>query len=107
MEAALGEDFLLLKKSPLRRALHPEFEGQYDNKYRALQQDGLKMMTTFAWDAEKSEATFWMDREVMDEMQRSREWHVGMWRTDTWDNVSWPWPVWMKGIIKRGSRWFG
>lgn len=106
VKAALGEDFLL-NTPGLRRVLHPEFEGQSGDKYRSLQQGGLKMMTTFAWDAEKGEATFWMDRDGMDEMQRSKEWRVGMWRTDTWDNISWPWPVGMKGIIRKGSSWFG
>lgn len=106
MKAALGEDFLW-KTPALRRALHPEFEGQFSDEYRHLQQEGLKMMTTFAWNAEKGEATFWMDNSVVDEMQRSKEWQVGMWRTDTWDSVSWPRPVGMEGVIRKGGRWFG
>lgn len=106
MKAGLGEDFIL-RTPALRRALHPEFEGHFGDKYCALQQEGLKLMNAFALDAEKGEATFWMDHNVMDEVQRNKEWHVGMWRTDIWDNVSWPWPVGMKGIIRKGSRWFG
>ncbi len=64
------------------------------------------MMTTFAWDAEKGEATFWMDNSIMDEMQRSKEWQVCMWRTDSWDSVSWPWRVGMEGVIRKSGRWF-
>lgn len=61
------------------------------------------MLTTFAWDAEKGEATFWMESEVMDEMQKGKEWHVTMWRTDTWDSVSRPR---MEGVVRKGGGWF-
>ena len=105
LKSAFGE-IVPWKTPPLRRALHPEFEGHFDEKFRALQQEGLKVVTTFAWDAEKGEATFWMDRDVMDEMQKGEEWHVGMWRTDTWDDISCPWPVGMEGVIKKGGGWF-
>lgn len=104
--AALGEAFFF-EAHLLRRALHPKFEGHSGDEYCALQQEGLKMMTTFAWDAEKGEATFWMDCIIMEEMKRSEEWHVGMWLTDTWGNISWPLPVGMQGVIRKGSRWFG
>lgn len=109
-KAALGENFLLKTPPLLRRALHPEFEGRSvddDDGYRALQREGLKLLTTFAWDAEKGEATFWMESDVMDEMQKGKEWHVAMWRTDTWDSVSWPRPVGMEGVVRKGEGWFG
>ena len=106
LKSAFGES-CPWKTPSLRRALHPEFEGQFDEKYRTLQKEGLRVVTTFAWDAEKGEATFWMDRDVMDEMQRGEEWHVGMWRTDIWEDVSCPFPVGMEGIIRKGGGWFG
>lgn len=68
--------------SLLRRALHPDFEGHSGSKYRALQQKGLNMMTTFALDAEKGKVSFCLDRTVWDEMQRGEKWHFGLWGTD-------------------------
>jgi len=57
----------------IRRALHPEIEergpSSRRDEHRALQEKGLTVITTFDWDPEHREATFWMNRDRMDMMK--------------------------------------
>jgi len=91
----------------LRLLLQPEIEERIPsskrNACRELQGKGLTVITTFAWDAEQGEATFWMNRDRMDMMKASGEWAVAMGRTDNWTCVTMPVPV--KEVTRR-KKWF-
>lgn len=96
----------------LRPIVHPEGDKESSQaklkKLDILRQRGIRLVTTFKWDAEKSRATFWMSASVMGEMEDSAQWHCAMWRTDWWEPVSMPIAL-SKGtraLLSKGARWF-
>ena len=96
----------------LRPILHPEGDKERSQaklkKLEALRHHGIRLVTTFKWDAEISRATFWMSASTMGEMEDSGQWHCVMWRTDWWEPVSMPIAL-LRGtgsLVSRGSRWF-
>ena len=109
VERALA-DRQLWEPSALRQVLHPEFEGQSKNSssfgaYHAVQESGLRVVTTLCWDSKTQQATFWMPEEDMIRMEEDNQWRVSIWRTDTWEAVSPPFPINDPLMITRKNRW--
>ena len=72
-----------------RTLLLDDEEGQKDPKISKLREEGLHVVTTWEWSRSDKTATFWMRRDVMEEMRRLPEsWGVMIWRTDNWTNQS-------------------
>jgi hypothetical protein len=76
-----------LQKS-FRTLLLDDEEGQKDPKISTLRKEGLHIVTTWDWSRSSKTATFWLRRDVMEEMQRGQNWGVMIWRTDNWENQS-------------------
>ena len=96
----------------LRPIVHPEGDKERSQaKLKKLdipRQKGVRLVTTFMWNAEKSRATFWMSASAMAEMEDNRQWHCMMWRTDWWEPVSMPIPLSkeIRILISKGATWF-
>ncbi|KEQ71506.1 hypothetical protein M436DRAFT_74564 [Aureobasidium namibiae CBS 147.97] len=58
-----------------------------------LRERGLHVVTTWDFDTEAKQATFWM---------RHAGWYVGIWRTDSWNVAAHPVPLVVKDL---GSSW--
>jgi hypothetical protein len=67
-----------------RTILVDDEEGQKDPQISTLRKEGLHVVTTWEWSKSSKTATFWLRRDVMEEMQRGLNWGVMMWRTDNW-----------------------
>jgi hypothetical protein len=61
---------------------------------RKAHKEGLHVVTTWDWDSKLRRATFWMRKDVMEEMKPAKaSWAVAIWRTDNWDRHSTPLPL--------------
>jgi len=68
-----------------------------------LRERGLHVVTTWDFDTEAKQATFWMREDVMKSTSASHaDWYVGIWRTDTWNVAARPVPLVLKDL---GSFW--
>lgn len=76
-----------LQKS-FRTLLLDDEEDQKDPQISNLREEGLHIVTTWEWSRNSKTATFWLRRDVMEEMQRGQSWGVMIWRTDNWENQS-------------------
>ena len=80
---------LMLPLQPTcRKLLLDDEEGQKDPKASTLRTQGLHIITTWEWSRSSKTASFWLRRDVMEEMQRGSSWGVMMWRTDNWRRQS-------------------
>ncbi|EGF98561.1 uncharacterized protein MELLADRAFT_113407 [Melampsora larici-populina 98AG31] len=53
-----------------------------DSKLLELRDRGLRCMSTFHLNVNAQEVTFWMSKDIFEEM---KEWNVSIWRTDVWE----------------------
>jgi hypothetical protein len=82
---------LMLPTQPsFRTLLVDDEEGQKDPQATQLRKEGLHIVTTWEWSRKSKTATFWLRRDVMEEMQRGQSWGVMIWRTDNWTHQSGP-----------------
>ena len=127
---AYGSDFASCGPPNLRQSLHPgqsktscddevltlepPTEGDTErsesklNKLQVLRDKGVRVVTTFKWQLDGAQATFWMPEDTMDEMQKCRQWYCSMWRTDWWVDVCAPVHI-VKGgewEVEKGPRWY-
>jgi hypothetical protein len=69
----------------------------------ALRENGLHVITTWDFDTEAKQATFWMREDVVKSMSVGRaDWYVGIWRTDSWGIAAHPVPLVVKDL---GCSW--
>jgi hypothetical protein len=87
---AFFNTLLLPLQRSFRTLLLDDEEGQKDSQVSALRKEGLHIVTTWEWSRRDKTATFWLRRDVMEEMQRGQSWGVMIWRTDDWTNQSGP-----------------
>lgn len=87
-----------------RDLLLDDEEGSKDSQAFRLRNEGLHIVTTWEWVRSSKTATFWLRRDVMEEMLRMQSWGVMIWRTDTWTNQSEPNRL---DIVDTGETWDG
>ena len=68
-----------------------------------LRANGLILWSSFEWERRKERATVWMRKDFGDKCLSSRDWCVGMLRTDTWRLVSSPGRA--KDVMVQGKKW--
>lgn len=94
---------LMLPTQPtFRTLLLDDEEGQDDPQVSKLRKEGLHIVTTWEWSRSSKTATFWLRRDVMEEMQRDQSWGVMMWRTDNWTNQAVPHRL---DVVDTGETW--
>lgn len=79
---AFYQTLMLPLQPSFRTLLLDDEEGQKDRK------EGLHIVTAWEWSRSSKTATFWLRRDVMEEMQRGQSWSVMIWRTDNWKHQS-------------------
>jgi hypothetical protein len=94
---------LLPLQRSFRTLLLDDEEGQKDPQVAALRKEGLHIVTTWEWSRKEKTATFWLRRDVMEEMQRGQSWGVMIWRTDDWTNQSGPHKL--DSLVDTGETW--
>jgi hypothetical protein len=68
-----------------------------------LREKGLHVVTTWDFDTEKKQATFWMRQDVIRNMSTGgADWYIGIWRTDDWNIAAHPVPLVIKDL---GCSW--
>jgi hypothetical protein len=75
-------------KSSFRTLLLDDEESQKSPQVSTLRKEGLRIVATWKWSRSSKTATFWLRRDVMEEMQRGPRWDVMIWRTDNWRSQS-------------------
>lgn len=55
--------------------------------------ENLHIITTWNWSWEEKTGTFWMKKEIMDDVRRNPDWAITIWRTDVWTYQSMPQPL--------------
>jgi hypothetical protein len=88
-----------------RTLLLDDEEGQKDSQASTVRKEGLHIVTTWEWVRSSKTATFWLRRDVMEEMLRSQSWGVMIWRTDTWTHQSGP--NRLLNVVDTGETWDG
>jgi hypothetical protein len=99
---AFFKTLLLPPKSAFRTLLLDDEEGQKDSQVSTLRKEGLHIVTTWEWSRSSKTATFWLRRDVMEEMLRSQRWGVMIWRTDNWTHQSSPHTL---DVVDTGETW--
>jgi len=95
---------LMLPLQPsFRTLLLDDEQGQKDPQAAALRKGGLQIITTWEWARSSKTATFWLRRDVMEEMLRGSSWSVMIWRTDNWTNQSGPHRL--DAVVDTGETW--
>lgn len=67
-------------------------------------EEGVRVWSTFQWDAGEKVASLWMGEGVVGELVEEK-WSVGVWRTDIWMPVCGPELVRVEGVVRKGARW--
>lgn len=68
-----------------------------------LREKGLHVVTTWEFNTEAKQATFWMREDIIKSMGTGRaDWYVGIWRTDSWDIAAHPVPLVVRDL---GCSW--
>lgn len=81
---AFYQTSMLPAQRSFRTFLLDDEEGQKDPQIATLREEGLHVVTTWEWSRSSKTATFWLRRDVMEEMQCGQSWTVMIWRTDNW-----------------------
>jgi len=85
---AFHQALMLPSQRSFRTLLLDDEEGQKSPQISTLRKEGLHIVTTWEWSRSSKTATFWLRRDVMEEMQRGSSWRVMMLRTDNWEKQS-------------------
>ena len=88
MVLAFFKTLLLPTQPSFRTLLLDDEEGQTDSQAATLRKEGSHIVTTWEWSRSSKTATFWLRRDVMEEMLRGQSWNVIFWRTDDRANQS-------------------
>ncbi|KAL1882911.1 hypothetical protein Daus18300_000549 [Diaporthe australafricana] len=67
----------------LRNTLLDDEVGDKSEQAKKARAEGLHVVATFTYVTDTRTASFWMRRDVADELCRGR-WNVSIWRTDSW-----------------------
>ncbi len=77
----------------LRFLLLDDEKGDSSNQAKKLRAGGgIHVLSTFDWNSTTRTLTFWLRKDVVDEMIRDN-WTVYIWRTDTWASLTDGWPM--------------
>ena len=68
-----------------------------------LRENGLILWSSFGWERRKEQASVWMRKDFGDKCLSTRDWCVGMVRTDTWRLVTRPGRA--KDVMVQGIKW--
>ena len=68
-----------------------------------LRENGLILWSSFEWERRKERASVWMRKDFGDKCLSSRDWCVGIVRTDTWRLVTMPGRA--KDVMVEGKKW--
>ena len=68
-----------------------------------LREHGLILWSSFEWERRKERASVWMRKDFGDKCLSSRDWCVGIVRTDTWRLVTMPGRA--KDVMVEGKKW--
>ena len=99
---AFFQTLMLPTQSSFRTLLLDDEEGQKDSQAATLRKEGLHIVTTWEWLRSAKTATFWLRRDVMEEMLRAQSWGVMIWRTDNWTHQSGPHKL---DVVEIGESW--
>ncbi|KAL8759612.1 MAG: hypothetical protein Q9199_000656 [Rusavskia elegans] len=95
----------------IRQILHPDGRLGHTSipreEVQKLRQQGLRMVTTFQWNAQDSSASLCIPKKVIDDMQQSERWKSAILRTDRWEFASLSVPLLKTKLntVSEGRRW--
>ena len=100
---AFFNTLMLPSQSSLRTLLLDDEQDRKDQQASRLCKEGLHIVTTWEWSRKAKTATFWLRRDVMEEMQRESGWSVRICRTDNWAHQSEPQRL--DAVVDTGETW--
>lgn len=104
----LGKSGFMAFKTNLRLILDPSWGDEVDGTVKGghwdtMRERGLRVWSTLKWDAERREASAWMDEGFVEGVG-GMEWACGLYRTDVWMPV-FEKPAVVSGVVKKGKLW--
>ncbi|KAE9983145.1 hypothetical protein EG328_010229 [Venturia inaequalis] len=72
----------------LRPLLLDDEKGEMSVKARKVREEGVVVVSTFAWGFKSRRASFWLRKDVIEGMRGKGKWKVYLWRTDVWEKVT-------------------
>lgn len=86
----------------LRPWLLDDEKGEMTADAKKTRDRYIHVLSTFVWNSKDNKATFWLRKDVIDNVKESGTWRIFLWRTTTWEKVS-------DGVdavkIREGRRW--
>lgn len=77
--------------------------GHESDELAQLRENGLVLWSSFEWERRKERASVWMRKDFGDKCLSSRDWCVGMLRTDIWRLVTMT--AQAKDVMVKGKKW--
>ncbi|KAK4501165.1 hypothetical protein PRZ48_006971 [Zasmidium cellare] len=87
------------EKEGIRQFLLSDETGSKTQKGRTAREEGIHIVSTWQWDRQGKKATFWLQNDVFEQLDRST-WGISIWRTDSW--IRQAGPELLKGVVDEG-----